>query len=125
MKYIKKFTNMSEYQAFKGGWGDYITPNLCLLEDSYTVVLEPEAVEVKTIKFYVANSVFLDEYIEYTAIENMTWGEWLNSSYNVDGFYIDNRACLRSPNGIVKNSNGHLQNESDIIIENYYYVLEP
>ena len=41
MKYIKKFANISEYQAFTEG-GGYITPNLCLLTDTKDVVLEPK-----------------------------------------------------------------------------------
>jgi hypothetical protein len=122
MKYIKKFANSADYQQFIGG-GDYVTPNLCLMEDSYDVVLEPEAAEVKIIKFYVPYNPLSNEYIEYTAIEGMTWGEYVNSSYNVDGFYFS--FSLHSPNGVMRVKGGALVKENELIIENYYYILEP
>ena len=40
MKYIKLFKNDAEYQAFIGG-GEYITPNVCLNEETESISLEP------------------------------------------------------------------------------------
>ena len=69
------------------------------------------------------NNVFEEEYIEYTSTEGMTWGEWVNSEYNVDGFYFNSHLC--SPNGVIKGPGGGVIKEFDVIIENYYYHLEP
>lgn len=40
MKYIKVFNTDSEYQAFKDG-DDYVTPNICLINENKTVRLTP------------------------------------------------------------------------------------
>ena len=63
--------------------------------------------------------------VEYEAEEGMTWGEWCDSEYNTDGFYMDNPAsgdlflytCDRCP---VSASEEEIDTlfENDIIIEN-------
>ena len=125
MKYINKFLNSAEYQQFLGG-GDYVTPNVTYIKGS-GIIMKPKYI-VKIIKFYVASSFFGEEFIEYTATEGMTWGEWVNSIYNVDGFYFvaDSMAgnYLRSPNGTV-DYGGFLIHGDEVIIENYYYYLAP
>ena len=57
MKYIKKFANSAEYQAFTEG-GGYITPNLCLLTDTKDVVLEPK--KPITIPTFIINDIEWD-----------------------------------------------------------------
>ena len=42
-KHGKKFLNMSDYEAFKGG-GDYVEPNVSLIEDGYVVMFNPKAI---------------------------------------------------------------------------------
>ena len=44
----------------------------------------------------VANEItFTIQDVTYTALDGMTWGEWVNSDYNVDGYYLDdiNNVC--------------------------------
>lgn len=40
MKYIKKFQTNADYQTYKGS-SDYVTPNVCLIEDNDNIVFEP------------------------------------------------------------------------------------
>ena len=42
MKYIKRFSKVSDYEAFKGG-GEYITPNISLIDDGKRVYSEKKA----------------------------------------------------------------------------------
>ena len=49
-----------------------MTPNICLLEDNYNIVFEPEINE--TIIFYLSNTA-------YQAEKNMTWRQWALSKY--------------------------------------------
>ena len=44
---------------------------------------------VKTIKFKIGN-------VEYTAEEGMSWGEWINSEYNVDGYKVLSNRIMNS-----------------------------
>lgn len=41
MKYLKRFNNTSEYEAFKGG-EDFITPNISYVEETEGLVFKPE-----------------------------------------------------------------------------------
>ena len=39
MKYINKFSQVADYEQFVGG-GDYVTPNVCFVEETGTFVFE-------------------------------------------------------------------------------------
>jgi hypothetical protein len=81
MKYIKKFANSAEYQAFTEG-GGYITPNLCLLTDTKDVVLEPKKkILTFPIRLYEGQND-----IEYT---NQIF-EWLDTLQLGDDYYDKN-----------------------------------
>ena len=80
MKHLRKFKNNAEYQAFRDG-GNYITPNVCYVEDAEDIVAKPYIPPV-LITFTVAG-------IEYQAEEGMTWAEWCNSEYNTHEFLCD------------------------------------
>ena len=41
MKYIKKFSQVTEYQQFVGG-GEYVTPNLCFITETMGLVIKPK-----------------------------------------------------------------------------------
>ena len=41
MKYLKIFNNSADYQAFKGGGGDYITPNVSYVKETEGIKLKP------------------------------------------------------------------------------------
>lgn len=42
------------------------------------------------IKFTVYQEKLTPSYVEYTANVGMTWGEWVASEYNTDGYEINN-----------------------------------
>jgi hypothetical protein len=52
---------------------------------------------------------------EYQAQEGMTWGEWIESVYNVDGFYLD-------PMGAVQKSEGVFVYNGDSTIFDYNVI---
>lgn len=61
--------------------------------------------------------------IEYNALPNMTWGEWVSSGYNTNGFTID-----EFDNSIMIGSSWvHTGNDyvytSEVIEEDYNYLL--
>jgi hypothetical protein len=75
-----------------------------------------EEEEIKLIRFTI-------EGIGYFALSNMTWGEWVSSKYNTDGFIID-----ESDNSIMIGSYWvHTGNDyvytSEVIEEDYNYLL--
>lgn len=81
MKHLKKFQTNADYQAFRGG-GDWVTPNVSVIVEDDTIMFEPFADAVSLITFTVHMT-------EYQTKEGMTWEEWCDSEYNVNGFYID------------------------------------
>lgn len=65
----------------------------------------------------------------YQAEEGMTWGQWVNSEYNTDGYYIDSwNSCVIKPSDdvwvhtVVDNSNNYV-NASSSIYNNYNYKI--
>ena len=77
MKYIRRFENESDYQAFKGG-GDWITPNVVYVNENSNLYLQPYEESgggSNLITFTVDGT-------EYQAEEGMTWGDFYNSDYN-------------------------------------------
>lgn len=85
MKYLKVFKNASDYQEFRGG-GDYMTPNICLLEDNYNIVLEPKGEVLKQFSI-LRMGLSQTERKYFNFKEGMTWGEWINSEYCVDWYF--------------------------------------
>lgn len=102
MKYLKVFKNASDYQTFKEG-SDYITPNICLLEDNYNIVFEPKKKDEPLKQFSIYDSSMSYERKYFNFKEGMTWVEWINSEYCVDWyFYIRNNNLYFqvSPSGL-------------------------
>lgn len=52
-------------------------------------MFEPVANTVPLITFTIDN-------VKYRAEEGMTWGEWVNSKYNIDGYLIYNNIIVNS-----------------------------
>lgn len=74
----------------------------------------------------------LDGYLEYQAEEGMTWGEWVNSSYNTNGFHIGtfgttNNAVLMPPTNqaVADTVSFQLVTVNDIIDSNAYDTILP
>lgn len=92
MKYIKLFKTSSDYNDFANKDGDsWITPNICRISDEDSVVYNrreiipsPDEEENPNIFTFSVGG------IEYQAENEMTWRDWVNSQYNVDGFFIHN-----------------------------------
>lgn len=80
MKYVNKFSTNADYQLFEDG-DDYVTPNVCYVEEANVVIVKPYIVPLLT--FTVNDN-------EYQAEEGMTWEEWCNSEYNTYGYFIEN-----------------------------------
>ena len=60
--------------------------------------------------------------IEYQAEEGMTWGEWIESEYNTDGWYINNyNFILSDSNEQVYGVNDDLIYQTDTISNNETY----
>ena len=108
--------------------GDFITPNISYVEETEELVIKPVVIEKEEIKFYIASNIVRPVYNEYTAVKNMTWGDWVNSEYNTSGFYTDSAqypAIFYNVNGLGFNvcENGTVVLITDIIIENKQYNL--
>lgn len=60
----------------------------------------------------------------YQAEEGMTWGEWVNSQYNTDGYYIDFDDSISNQSGSAwVGTSEYYVFSQDIIIEGYQYAL--
>ena len=60
---------------------------------------------------------------EYQAEEGMTWGEWINSEYNVNSeFFIELDNCISDGSLFVGTEEDYVS-ASDIIRENYNYWM--
>jgi hypothetical protein len=66
--------------------------------------------EGKLIIFFIDSSIYYSE-------EVMTWEEWVNSSYNTDGFYISYNVIHSKDGGFIN------ENKNNIIIKNNLYQL--
>lgn len=99
-------------EVFACADGDFI------LADGGTFnVLKGEEGGVKLISFTIGH-------IPYQAEEGMTWGEWVNSEYNTDGYYLDYYDSIFNPNiGLWVGTDEYYVFPQDIIIEGYAYGL--
>ena len=64
----------------------------------------------------------------YHTLPGMTWEEWCNSIYNVDGFYVDEDAiCIATTPGnyaiVADNQGTQLVSPTDIIMQGYAYSV--
>lgn len=131
MKYIRRFKVSSDYEAFKNS-DDYITPNIVYINENSNLYLQPyvnngEESGGNLIIFYIADSIGIrPNFTEYTAIEGMTWGEWVDSEYNTSDLHIvemdEMLYILTSNNLSITNSVGSSVRPSDIIINGEKYL---
>ena len=61
--------------------GGYVTPNICYVEETDGIVMKPYIPPKIMITFTIND-------ITYQAEDGMTWGQWVNTEYNTNGFYI-------------------------------------
>ena len=77
MKYLKYFEQESDYQIFIDG-DNFIKPNVSYVLENVSVVYNGD----------VMKDTFSIDGKTYYFDNGMTWSEWLDSSYNVDGYVI-------------------------------------
>lgn len=99
--------------------------NIVATSDGYTVVgctgsetVTGESSNIETDVFYV----FEDEY-QY--IPGMTWEEWINSSYNVDNFYIFSDTYIHNDLTLLRYPDDATHVKKDETISSLRYVHEP
>lgn len=105
--HLKRFTNHDNYNAHIST-GAAVLPNVCVCDNESEIHYN----ELKLITFTI-NSV------QYQAVDGMTWGEFINSKYNIDNniYIIDNTIAygnIYAPANINANIN-------DVIISNKRY----
>ena len=64
---------------------------------------------------------------EYQAEEGMTWGEWVNSEYNVDGFVINASGYLENGDGgwiYDYADGGHAETADLVIMAGHTYIYD-
>lgn len=82
----------------------------------------------KIITFYIAKDLRHSNFISYQAEELMTFGEWVVSDYNPDGYYtaegVTNTYIISPYTNLSVVANGGMAIRTiDTIIEGYYYYL--
>jgi hypothetical protein len=132
MKYINKFSTNADYQAFTGG-DNYITPNICYVTELKGLKFKPkEKIAPVLIIFYIETGLGTHIYKEYECEKDMTWGQWVNSKYNIDNFKIsdydyglEGYAILNNNGFSVVGDGGKRASTHDNIVENSRYIIEP
>ena len=99
------------------GGGEYITPNISLIDDGKRVYSEKKVNnEVNLITFTIAGA-------EYQAEEGMTWGEWVDSEYNVISAFISADGYLRCGNlGILTSTYNNVESNKLILHGESYLI---
>ena len=65
------------------------------------------------------------EVVEYQADDGMTWEQWINSDYNIDGYYLSGAAVTHSSGcaEIAYSGYGDEQYKTNVIEVGHQYVL--
>jgi hypothetical protein len=94
-KYLKLFNKLSDYETFKGGV-NWITPNVSLiLENGKQMRYSKRVVQPSEPNIPPTNLItFTIDGVIYQAEDGMTWGEWVDSEYNVDGYLVYNNNLI-------------------------------
>lgn len=141
LNYIKMLaTDISAYDCLLG-WTDGVSltgtfvkhPDMTSLPtgvdgipDGWTVVNDVEY--VKIITFFIEVAIKPEQFRSYQAEEGMTWEEWVNSSYNTEGYYLmetSQKTVILSPiiESFAVATDGTSVAGTEIIIEGYEYEL--
>ena len=118
LKNIKLFTNHAAYEAAKNSIDK---PNVVKCQQENEVHYAAVG-SVTLITFNISSK-------SYQAEEGMTWQQWVDSSYNTDGYIIASNYVMDSQEDIwVSNSTNWGENyfvsSSATIIENYVYAIQ-
>jgi hypothetical protein len=129
MKYLKRFQNNADYQAFKGG-DNWLLPNLSAIEDSIDFPVRYNPIPQSS-TFTIINNAsgmrldWTSKTLEF--MPGMTWSEWVDSEYNtINGLiYSDYYFEVSGPGGYarVELNNSTDQTKDMEIIEGETYSL--
>ena len=61
--------------------------------------------------------------VSYQAYENMTWGEWVNSSFNTAKLIVDGQSIRNSFGENVATPDYMIVSPGDAIINNFRYIF--
>ncbi len=112
LKNIKLFSTDSDRTTYESS-ASYETPYVSKVSADNSVHYNKV---VQLITFTIAS-------IQYQAIEGMTWGEWVSSEYNTDGFYWDSfQIASQDGQYCVCLSDYTSVKNSDEIIDGYQYL---
>ena len=76
MKYIKKFSTSARYNTFING-GEYVTPNICYIEENNDYIVKPKSKSFFTVRDTRTNIVYGPFYFD----EGMTASDYIESTY--------------------------------------------
>ena len=108
-----KIINISSYTSSTGQFTAWLENNAYYGETSLIpITLCYTAPTISLISFTIGG-------ISYSAVENMTWAEWIDSEYNTNEFYILNDEVWQGATKIQGESVG----PTDIITNEYNYSL--
>lgn len=107
MKYIKKFSQLTEYQQFVGGGGgEYVTPNICYVEETNGIVIKPYI--APKIPISLGDVVYWDG-SEVKTTPYSKWSTSLGTPVGVvvipEGFAPDGKARITSLKYVDSNGN--------------------
>jgi hypothetical protein len=87
MKYTKIFDTEANYNAFRVG-DKWVVPNICVIEETDEIKYKPLVICTFTAQnnSYKGSDAFTTK--TFMFVEGMTWREFVNSTYNTDGFMI-------------------------------------
>lgn len=106
--HLKRFTNHDNYNAHIST-GAAVLPNVCVCDNESEIHYN----ELKLITFII-NSV------QYQAVEGMTWGDWVNSKYNINNIYSIHEDTIWSYWGKGNQAQVAYVVSSDVIISKKY-----
>ena len=104
--------------------------DLNITTETWTFELEDGTTVDKEMVFYTVPMItFTIDGATYQAEEGMTWGEWVESEYNTDGYYIED-VFINEPNDYKQIQIEHESNGSaaavkttDTILPNINYIF--
>lgn len=98
--------------------GDHVHPSDTSKLDTVDTITDAQINGLfATISFTIAN-------ISYEADDEMTWADWVSSSYNTDGYRVDNGELYNSEWAVIENTNGQTCMATDYIVNGGTYRVD-
>lgn len=124
------------FQFTSGATATTLTlPNVKWANDSAPTIAENKIYQISVLKGLASVLEFSNatqemitfniSEISYQAEKGITWGEWCNSEYNIDGYYVSNGVVHKDETLIVVSSISYASALSSDIIEEISYTVIP